>query len=311
MLMPASAYKKGGEYVTLLRSNVPKTGDWNSHGTVTSFEIVNGVAHVITSNQFTGIRAHGVLGYQSTIGRKAFATAKVTVISGSVYLFTGGAGLAVNFPVGPGQYDLYGYGTYTAAQDVYVSVLTNQSAPAEFYVSFGSLKEFNVALTDDGFKLYVSLVDSGGDQSIVRYDLVAATHADAVTAAGTILTRLGAVTDAIVKSYTINNVYIEDALTLPGTGVQVEQRATVICQIDSDPLKKVAINIPAPADGLFVGGPATGDGYNTIDTTDAALALYTDIWAVSGAIATISDGEYLSDAPILRGRRTHRQSSRG
>ena len=168
-----------------------------------------------------------------------------------------------------------------------------------------------MAITSDGFELSVSLVDSGGDQSTLRYQLVAADMTAALAAAATILSRLDTVTDAVVKGYFVGERYTEDALSLPGSGVQVEQRATVICQIDSDPLKKVAINIPAPADGLFVGGPGTGDGYNTIDTTDAGLALYTDIWAVSGAIATISDGEYLSDAPILRGRRTHRQSSRG
>jgi len=168
-----------------------------------------------------------------------------------------------------------------------------------------------MAITSDGFELSVSLVDSGGDQSTLRYQLVAADMTEALAAATTVLSRLDAVTDAVVKGYFVGERYTEDALSLPGSGVQVEQRATVICQIDGDPLKKVAINIPAPVDGLFVGGPGTGDGYNTIDTTDAALALYTDIWAVTGALATISDGEYLSDAPILRGRRTHRQSSRG
>ena len=166
-----------------------------------------------------------------------------------------------------------------------------------------------MALVDQGFKLVVSLRDSGNDPTRVGYDLVAATHADAVTAAGTILTRLDAVTDLTVESYSIINHYLEDAFALPASG-QVEERAKVVAAIDGLPNKKATIYIPGPADAIFSAAPGN-PGYNVVDVFDAALDAYVDIWKTTGALATISDGENLADQEALSGRRTHRKSGTG
>lgn len=173
-----------------------------------------------------------------------------------------------------------------------------------------------MALVSDGFYVYVSLVDSGANTSTLSYQLVAADAAAAALAAGTILTNVAAVTNAAIKGYTIVERYIENALALPGAGVHVEDRASVVVQLASSPLKSSTIVIPAPEIDLFL--TTQGDGSNIIDVSanNTDLRAYVAMFNDGGAgIATISDGEQVdasaSNTGIKRGTRTHRGSSRG
>lgn len=167
-----------------------------------------------------------------------------------------------------------------------------------------------MALASAGFKLVVSLIDAGRDQSNLTYDLVAATYADAVTASGTILGLLDAVTDGVVKSYSIIEKYVEGSLVLPAGTVEMENRAVITCQINANPLKTATVVIPAGVIGLYQS--TTGAGHNLIDVNDADLLAYLNIWQVSGALAQLSDGEYLDDtAVIVSGKRSHRSNSNG
>lgn len=163
----------------------------------------------------------------------------------------------------------------------------------------------------DGWELNVTLIDNGGNTSTLSYSLVAIDYTAAAAAAATILTRIGNVTNAVVKGYSIVQRYIENALTLPGSGVQVEDRATVVLQIAGDPLKKVTVNIPAPKAGIFVG--TSGESADVIDTSDTDLQAYASTFH-TGGLATISDGEFVDDAVragVEKGKRTHRRSSFG
>jgi hypothetical protein len=164
-----------------------------------------------------------------------------------------------------------------------------------------------MALVTAGFVLRVVLIDNGGNTAVREYDLVATTAANAATAAATILAALDAVTDAVVKSYTIGEVFVEDALSLPASGVQIENLAEIVLQITDDPLKKVVISIPAPVAGLFVG--SSGPSANIVDVNDSALIAYAQTWEGVGE-ATISDGESIT-LPIISGKRVHRASRKG
>ena len=171
-----------------------------------------------------------------------------------------------------------------------------------------------MALVSDGWFLNVTLVDSGGNSSTLSYNLVAANAADATAGAATVLAELAPITNAVIKSYTLVERFIEDALTLPGAGVNVEERASVVVQLASSPLKRSMVVIPAPAIGIFQG--TSGDPLNTIDPTDADLRSYINLFSDSGSgVATISDGELVDNSSanqgIVTGKRTHRRSSRG
>jgi hypothetical protein len=169
------------------------------------------------------------------------------------------------------------------------------------------MRGVKLAVTSKGFEAFVTIVDTGGDQSTLSFQLVAPDMVDALVAMTAILSRLAAVTSATVKSYFVGERYSEDALVLPADA-QVEERATIVCNLAGDPLKKTTINITATEDAMF--GAAQTTAYNDVDIANAALSTYLSIWQ-SGGFATISDGELLAAQAAASGKRTHRHSSRG
>lgn len=173
-----------------------------------------------------------------------------------------------------------------------------------------------MALVSEGFYVYVTLVDNGANTSTLSYALVTTDEAQALTDASAIVSNLAAVTNAAIKGYTVSRRFIENALALPGAGVQVEDRASVVVQLASSPLKSSTIVIPAPEIDLFLS--TDGDGANIIDVGpgNTDLRAYVAMFNDGGAgICTLSDGETVdasaSNTGIKRGVRTHRGSSRG
>lgn len=164
-----------------------------------------------------------------------------------------------------------------------------------------------MALVANGWELTVSLIDNGGNVSNKVYNLTSASAAEATTDTATILAALDAVTDAVIKSYRISEVYIEDALVLPAGMVQIENLASIVAQVSGDPLKKANFLIPAPNAGIFVG--ISGTAANQVDVQDTALVTYATIFGV-GQQATLSDGETIG-FPLLSGKRIHRASRKG
>jgi hypothetical protein len=167
-----------------------------------------------------------------------------------------------------------------------------------------------MALVANGFMGAITLMDNGGNTSTLRYDLVETVYADALVDLQAILALLSAITQCEVKGYALTERYIEDALAIPVSGVQVENRATIVLNINGNPLKAATINIPGPGSNIFQG--TSGPSADVVDVTDGDLIAYVDIWGVTGALATISDGEFVPDTQAMReGHRTHRQSSKG
>lgn len=160
-----------------------------------------------------------------------------------------------------------------------------------------------------GYQLSVTLIDQGSNRSTLRYALTAATAEAAETDAATILTLLGAVTDAEVLSYHVGGVW-EDPDVTYGAG-EIENVAIASCRIDAEEVKYASVRIPAPVDGIFVA--ASGPLYNELDPSDNPLRSYLAIFA-TGNEATLSDGETIVDptqAGSFKGHRTHRKSRRG
>lgn len=169
-----------------------------------------------------------------------------------------------------------------------------------------------MALVSAGWRFSVTLVDSEGSESVVKYALTdAADYAAAWASAQLILPALNAVTDANVKGHALTESYVENALTLP-SGVEVEKRAVITAKIDGAvPAKYGNIVIPAPNQGIFQA--TTGSGARLIDKADAALLAYLAFFETGGGV-TVSDGESIADPTVpenIEGRKTHRGSRRG
>lgn len=166
-----------------------------------------------------------------------------------------------------------------------------------------------MALVSDGFRLTVNLVDNGRKTISKRYQLRGTIYADAATDATAILGDLNGVTDLAISGYNLSEVFVEDALTIPtALNAQAENIAKVVIQLATSPLKKATLEIPGPADTLFVGAPGTAN-YDVVDTADALLAAYVEEFETTGSVY-ISDGEdSAATNAIISGARVHRRTS--
>lgn len=150
-----------------------------------------------------------------------------------------------------------------------------------------------------GFFLDVTLSDTQGDLSSKRYELTAVDFATAQADALTIRGALEGMTDSVIQSYRISQVFDEDAFAFP-TGADNGVRARLTYQL-ADSVDKATEDIPAPAQAIFV-SPA-GPNNNVIDTLATEVVTYVQIYQAGGQ-AFISDGERTDF--LLRGKRTTR-----
>lgn len=172
-----------------------------------------------------------------------------------------------------------------------------------------------MALVQDHFEAVVTLSDKGGNDTTRTYRFVDnPTDGDIsglITQLNGLLVALQAVTQSVIKKYTVCRVGINDAFALPaGDGAENEAHAIVTAPIHGLPLKSATVDIPAPENSLFVG--TEGAAYNQVNTTAAQLLAYLDYFTNGEATNyfTISDGETI-DQTNLKGKRTHSKSSKG
>lgn len=163
-----------------------------------------------------------------------------------------------------------------------------------------------MALVSGGFRGSVTLVDNGRNTTTKQYELKATTLAAAVTDMADIVTALDAVTNAVIVSYNVSQVFVEDALALPAAGVQIEEQALITTTIVGDPLKSASFTIPAPVAAIFVG--TSGENADIVNTENALFDAYFSVFQLNGQ-AYISDGE--SALAAKKGRRIHKASRRG
>lgn len=165
-----------------------------------------------------------------------------------------------------------------------------------------------MALIAGGFGMTVSFLDNGMNQVTREYimDPDVATYTDAAAEAVLMIGRIVPVTDASIPQYRVFQIFSENALTIPGSGVQVENQASVTALLTTPGNKQANINIPAPKPALFVS--ISGKQANVVNTENAALVAFTDSFKIAGKF-TISDGEEISR--LVDGKRVHKRSNKG
>lgn len=157
-----------------------------------------------------------------------------------------------------------------------------------------------MALVADGFILNVELTDTQGDVTVRTFKLNSADADEADTDAGTVMTALAAVTDSVISGYTVGEHYIEDALTYPTVGNNVN---TLInsCKIVGHPNKSGTVTIPAPKNAVFQA--TSGPGNKVAKPQETPLSTFLDLFASAGP-CYVSDGEkwIRSSAVCKRGK---------
>jgi len=161
-----------------------------------------------------------------------------------------------------------------------------------------------MALVSDGFWMRVTLVDNGNNRTIKTYQLRAALIATAITDGATIRAALAAVTDSVISAYSVAERFHEDTFVFPASGIQNEDKASISAVITG--AKTGNLKIPAPIPAMFQ--DVTGGAANIVDTTNALLITYTDVFK-SGNEAFISDGDDL--ITLSSGKRISAKSNFG
>jgi len=164
-------------------------------------------------------------------------------------------------------------------------------------------------------RLVVEFMDSGLNKTTRTYGLkpgyiVAATDTltDILALLSTAITAIGGMTTAEITGYSIVFPVLENAVTTPGAGVEIENTAELVLRLSTPGTKSASVNVPAPPDSIFV--TTTGDGRNIVQapSEDASVNSFVN-WLIANA--TVSDGETLAAAPFVRGRRVHKASRKG
>jgi len=156
-----------------------------------------------------------------------------------------------------------------------------------------------MALVSNGFFLDVELVDYAGNKTSKRYQMTAADYDTAITDVAIVMPALINVTDAVIASYSVQERYVQDALSLPATVNPVSMKAVLTAFIDDLGDKKASFDIPSPKIGIFQA--AIGAGADIVDTLDAAVLAYKALFD-TGEQLLISDGETLGG--LIGGVRT-------
>lgn len=171
-----------------------------------------------------------------------------------------------------------------------------------------------MALVQQGFWLTIEMRDSGDNRTSKSFEMTAASAADAESDAAAIIVLWNAVTDAEILGYTVSNRYVETAPAIPSAGVQIENVAEVLLQIEGSATKRAVLSIPAPATAVndsktFFNG-VTGENSNVVNPAYPPLIAFVAQFGTLGDnTLLISDGEHADG--IVRGRRVHRKSRRG
>lgn len=152
------------------------------------------------------------------------------------------------------------------------------------------------------FELVIQLADNSGKTTKKTFEMQATTAEDAATDAAAILSAFNAVTDGVVKSYSINQVFVENALVLPASGVENENQALLSIRLASDPTKYASFAIPAASPDIFVA--ASGAGANVVNTGSGIVNALVGLFTATNE-AYLSDGELADSSLDFSGKRRH------
>jgi hypothetical protein len=163
-----------------------------------------------------------------------------------------------------------------------------------------------MALVSSGFNVTITLVDSGGNKSTLKFatnPAVVTDYATATTAATNLLADLQAITGALVGAYSINSTFRENNPILPADE-EIEDKASMSFSMDNG--KTGNLRVPAPVPGIFQG--TTTELRNQLDISNGLVTAYFANFQAGGEFLV---SETNLGIELLRGKRIHVKNSNG
>lgn len=167
-----------------------------------------------------------------------------------------------------------------------------------------------MAIVDLVWKYTVSIMDNSGIPVPRTYEAPIANFADfdAFQAGAIALdTLLLLLTDGVISKREYSLVTVEDAITLPASGVENENQMFFSGKVFGDPTDSATQSIPSADPDFFMA--LSGPGANVVNTTNATVISWLALFDSTGPW-TISDGEAWIPATV-KGKRRHSKNSNG
>jgi len=167
-----------------------------------------------------------------------------------------------------------------------------------------------MALVLAKFRLTVDIADNSGATVTRTYEVpegVVADFGEFSALIPAMITAINGVTAGLITAYHASEVYLEDTVVLPASGVENENQAIFTGKIVGDPLDSAIVTVPSADPAIFVA--TSGPGANVVNMANAAVIAFTTLFDGSPGW-TISDGEAWVLATVS-GRRRHVKNNRG
>lgn len=163
-----------------------------------------------------------------------------------------------------------------------------------------------MALVAQYWELVISFKDTGNDTAPRTYRLNEAAYADASADAAALLAATAALSDCAISAYSLNQKFIENALTLPANA-QVENTGFFSGLITGAPNDSATADIPGIKSSVM--SAPTGKGNNIVNMANSLVITWRDMFSPTG-VASLSDGETW-DEDTVSGKRVHKKNRNG
>ena len=156
-----------------------------------------------------------------------------------------------------------------------------------------------MAIITDHFEITMTLADEGCNVSTLTFQCRAALYADAVLAKTALIGAIQNMTNCAIQRVSINEVWKNDAFSYP-INTETANKLSMTVLLTGGTGKKANLKVPGPSDTLF--GASGTAGFNILDTSNAAVAVYMNLFKSTGEFY-VSDGEDLDS--LVSGKRIH------
>ena len=168
-----------------------------------------------------------------------------------------------------------------------------------------------MALVSNGFWLTITIADNGDNRGTLEFQgdpAVLVDFATALTQSAALIEDLQNLIQGTIVGYSVQERFFEDALVLPASNVELENKASITYAIAGTNKKgNLKLPTPTPVAGV-VFQAASGAAANQVAVTSTFLSDYFDNFRAGGGFL-ISDGEKAGD--ILVGKRISAKNNNG
>lgn len=168
-----------------------------------------------------------------------------------------------------------------------------------------------MALVSTGFWVTITVADNGDNRGTLEFQGDPAVLVDYATAAAQallLIADLQNLIQGVITGYTVTERFAEDAIVLPASNVELENKASITYSIAGGN-KKGNLKIPTPTPtALVVFVADSGAAANQVNTGSTFLQDYFDNFRAGGGFL-ISDGEKANQ--VLVGKRISAKNNNG